>query len=131
MNAELKKLLKLAEEGKATATERLTLARLLEADARDEAKNEIANKIKQLKEKAVELGLTDQQIIESFKPAPVVMIEYTDKSGNFHQRFKGDKGKAPLWIGEIKTNYTEEQAKEKFAKNEDGKAFFKKLYNPK
>ncbi|WP_176316834.1 hypothetical protein [Burkholderia vietnamiensis] len=127
---EIAELLTKVGSGKATATDKIKLAELLNTSAQEEAKEEFNQKIVKVKEFIEKQGLTFQEVADAIKGPPALIFQWVDDAGKEHNRYEGEKGKFPIWVEDLKKSLTKEKALS-FAKNDKGRTFVENVYKPK
>lgn len=123
-------LIKLISSGKATASDKMKLSKMLSSSAEEEAKNEFTAKIDDIKEYIKKKGLAIVDVVNALKDPMPIIFRWVDGEGKDHIRVQGEKGKPPAWTSDLKAKVTKEEAL-KMAIGEKGKAFVENLYTPK
>lgn len=90
---EIAELLSKVGSGKATATDKIKLAELLNTSAQEEAKEEFNQKIVKVKEFIEKQGLTFQEVADAIKGPPALIFQWVDDAGKEHNRYEGEKRK--------------------------------------
>ena len=127
---EIAELLTKVGSGKATATDKIKLAELLNTSAKEEAKEEFNQKIEKVKEFIEKQGLTFQEVADAIKGPPALIFQWIDEQGKEHNRYEGERGKFPVWVEDMKKAITKEKALT-YAKADKGKAFVESVYKSK
>jgi hypothetical protein len=136
MADQLTDLLKKISSGKATATEKMELSRLLAEQSQQEAEKEREDKIEKIKAFIAEQGFDFEEFLSIFRPSrigpkndgPKEEIFKWEFQGQTFTRYTGERGKFPAWVAVMKAKLSESEAY-KFALNDKGRDFVKKLYS--
>lgn len=123
-------LIKLISSGKATATDKMKLAEMLNSSAKEEAANEFIAKIDDIKEYIKKKGLAINDVANALKDPMPVIFRWVDSEGKEHTRFQGEKGKPPAWTSDLKIKVSKADALS-MAIGDKGKTFIENLYTPK
>jgi hypothetical protein len=125
----LEELLKLVSSNKATALQKLELAKLLNSNAQEEAQLEKVKIFEEIDTYINQKGITVNDYLLSKKPveAPKTVIFDYEEDGNHYLKYLGQKGKwTPKAFIVEKLSYVEAL---KYAVGDAGKLFVKKLYD--
>lgn len=120
-------LLKKITDGKATATDKVEFANLLQSSSKEELEKEKEEKFNRVKAVIEKEGLTFTEVIQSLKGASSKIFSWVDSQGKDHHRYEGELGKYPEWTKQLKDQVTKAEAL-KMATGEKGKAFVEKVY---
>lgn len=118
-------ILKLITTNKATPTQKMRFAKMLEESTQQELEAEKEQKFNKVKELMEKLEISHEDMIKSLQKPAEKIFEW---SGN--ARFEGERGKLPMWCNEMKSKISKEEAL-KSALTEKGKVFVENLYKPK
>ncbi len=120
-------LLKLVSNGKATASQKMAFAKLLEQATIQELQAQKETSIEKVKALMEELSISSDEMIKALQRPAVKIYEW-----NGHTRYEGERGKLPSWTLDLKSRLTKDEAlKFVIDNNEKGKKFIETLYNPK
>lgn len=118
-------ILKLITTKKATPSQKMQFAKMLEETTQEELEAEKEGKFTKIKELMHDLEITAEEMINSLKAPAVKIFEWQG-----HTRFEGERGKLPTWCNEMKAKVSKDEAYN-MALNEKGKVFVDNLYKPK
>ena len=134
ISKDVAELLKKVSTGKATVSEQMQLAKLLQEQAVQQQQDEKEEKFEKLREFAKSIDLSEELIIQAFQAPRVKMFE-CQINGTTYTRYAGQLGKCSF-ADELKKNFTEEQALKFVVQEPDtiklkGEKFVKNIYSPK
>lgn len=116
-------LLKLVTTNKATTAQKLELAKLLENQAEQEKADAFDENILKIKTLIAELGLNIPEVVKALSTPTILIFDW-----NGHKRFTGERGRFPDWVADMKKELKTQGEAEKFALNQAGKDFVKKVF---
>jgi DNA-binding protein H-NS len=119
----LEELLKLASNNKATTAQKKELSKLLSEQVEQEKEDAFDENINKIKNLITELGLNIPEVVKALSNPQVLIFKWKE-----YKKYSGERGRLPSWVAELKAELKKEEEALKFAKNDAGKAFVKKVF---
>lgn len=123
-------LLTLITTGKATASQKLEFATLLQTESKEEAEKEKMALMEKGKDTLIEMGISiiDFAIFLKGNTKALPIFTWIDDQGKDHIRYEGERGKMPAWVKDMTRALTKSKALEIAGDNDKAKKFVASAY---